>query len=702
MQHNRYDNPIATLVSYIEENNLDAFTKLFDTLQEQVDLFKFNLYQLHAERTLHQHILKHKRKPFFQFLLEREFSDKPYWQLPEASFSKTIRYLVDLIDSNPTEFIYWFDLLHNNPDLIQVNVDALYQEQTLLQFVQPAFVEKLIAAGYGINIGYDASGKPLEACMKSAIRLSNNHSHQFSEKILIAYLFYGVRTNHQECVKEVLRRNIDVNALNKLNRTALCYASMKPVNFDIIELLLAHGAEPRRALHVAIAQENVGVIEKLLFHGAGLFQNVPESFANMNVNANNCYVEGLSINGVSVTRKTRGFHQALFSIPELVECKNKQDNLSDQGELLPLHSIAACLSTITPDSEQLTSAREMFRHVNRVPSLQVNMRNYLAKNRYNQGFLAEVKENSMESYIKLIPVELRNKIMGNDDERRKAIAILNDRLDELMAFSHYVETTRDKTAKWDSMHRRLADTGSSLTCVADVIYGIHSGFSCCIVGTEKTLCCCSCCCMDSCPTCSIMLGTGLPGFILLGISIIFAAITISYLRQHGKSSFFNASDHANTPACRDKKIEAALVMIANLMSQETLPAHIEAPVAALSDPHITFDALLTHLNAIVEHYNNVELRRVKSGRSQTPLAAFDSRFFFWDDNSRLRNRNNKLPNRLQMMDDEDFNPQTHLGYELFEFIASPELAPAPIAMHEEIDEMNEIDDENVPLIALRW
>lgn len=691
---------IATLVEYVRGNNLDEFERLFNTVILHNSVLRISLQQTHEGMTLYQHIIKHRAKRFFRFLIDKQFSEKDGEFESAPNYQQTIRYLVDFMyDPNENVFHCWFDLILANRHLINADLNETYQSLTLLQHAclsKPGLITKLMDAGIGVNVSYSAENIPDTHCVKSIqvlldMRDENGKELLLTELVLSSIMHYAARCNQLDILRRTLKGSVDINMQDVNEHTALYYA-VKKEYFDIVILLLAHGAEPYSVLEDVYESASVAMLEKLLFHGAGMFRNFPVSFFTRSINVNFCYVEGMTVDGKPVSKKTVGFHNAFFTIEEMLAYKALQDSL-DLGTInqaLPLHSISQCFTVLQrdpeiPKSPAFNHAMSTFQQANRVPSLQFTIKKLFQKNRFNREFLSAAATQSLECLIKNFPVDERTNLLGLIPDQQHALAVLNDRVDELVAFSEEVKKAKIHMLRVDKIHEYNCVFSLYGNAIVDIGFAIHVFSSCCVMNSASEVCCCCYSCVTT-----PMLGFGVPGFIALALTLTTAILAGSYRYRAGNICL--ESTENNILARRNKQLAAVLDALIVLMGHEALPATIAASMGNLARPDITFMEVEKTISKIITYYKEIELPRVRENKSDTPLHAFNAGLFYWNDDQRRNNRNIRLLPLLRM-NEEGFDVQTELGYSLFE-----EINPDRDELEEEAGLQ---DGVNIPLFRMK-
>jgi hypothetical protein len=360
----------------------------------------------------------------------------------------------------------------------------------------------------------------------------------------------------------------------------------------------------------------------------------------------------MTIADAPVTRETRGFHQAFFSVQEILNCKFKQDQLDDTATIkeIPYHSL---LQIFNYYENQLTllenpafrAAIEQYRLINLVPSLKRLARSVLVHNRNDYDIATPEGAMNLSDYLTDYLPKFRDLVWVNNPEHKPVIDLINERIAELTAFEIHVKDLEGHAVKIKKIQRCASAIGVHLSYSSPALYGLYSlptSLIFCLYPTGPML-----------ASDAAMLFFGVPGFIVLGISLVSLALVVNYTRQYGcdEACKCGFSDVLSPLVRRDSNLAVMLDSLIAILRTENLPYYITNAIAELANNGVTFERTLYLLDTIIQYYIDHEIPNIRNDKSQTPYSKFNSNTFFWTDAERKAHRENNLPPHIAMNDD---------------------------------------------------
>ncbi len=515
----------------------------------------------------------------------------------------------------------------------------------------------------------------------------------------------------------------NLNARDHNKRTALSYAA-ESNNIDIVKLLLAYGASPLSAVHYAINNRHVEMTQFLIQHGGAIFTALPYTITYMNINYNDCYVEGMTIDGKPVTKETSGFMLAIHDAESLREYKARQDAMhlasfedgvftpSFRNFVLPLHSIKNALNELENlgthvNDSGIVKAHNIIRSVNNVSSLAFLARNGVRLQRNSCEIFLEEKVVSLAEYLEKIDPKIAAVVFDRHPDKLKAIAILNERLDELDALRIHMIKTYDSKKNSQNRMDCLAATSCHASYSLPSLYAFYSVFAFC--GDA----CCNCCGSHASAgpgiqiTCDAgfvskyaMYFFGIPGLVILGLVTTAIGVIIALKCIYGDQVSFCQSRDFNPKVEDYPAIHAALLALGKILTQEKLPSKLARAVQIIQSANPSFSDCIYALVELQKYYENSEIKNIRDELSTTPYHSYQDGLFFWTPAQRAANRSVKLPSRLEMSD-ENFDIQHGHGFEMFTMmeegtVTEDEALPVSITMTDD-DIKSPVVDETTPL-----
>lgn len=678
MFRSAFNNPIETLVHYIQKNDLEKFNALLDIVAQQAELMGLNLYQTVNDRTLYQHAIFNGRREFFDSLVRAKITEKGYDNRDVISLNYVRHLSQYLIKNNHREFDVVFDLLMAHKNTV-IEFDPLleYQNQTLFQFAvlgsYPA-AQKFIELGIGMNL-MDSNNEQINLSKKKFIGmllerndLTLTPAHY--EKIFI----YCVRHSLDDAVWKLLRekRVINLDVVDESDKSALVYAASRN-DMKLASYLLANGALSVGVIQKAVLVNNQEMIELLLLHGAGLFQDIRGALLRININAAYCYVEGLSVEGVPVTPKTKGFEQAIFTAAELAAYRKSQDNLTakPKTKLQPFPSLNRCFQhlEVTLDRSAypaFAAAYQTFQQIPTIPKLKFMAATVMQGVDPGSRLNVNGVEMRLDEYLNGQDLLIAKAVLGVDDDQQYALATINDRIDELQAFYNHLQQLGQRDARHKVGHEHVAAMSTHLLYATPSVYALYAA---CVPCGEFCGCCGGGHQLCSCPyvTQNAMPFFGIPGMVTAGIVVLSTVLVLAYAHRYGCDSGICCGGDGNEPlARRHQDIATALDALSAILRAEGVPPGLGGAFNVLVHPTAKFSELLTALGQIKDYYAMAELKNIENRVPSIAYRAYQSGLFFWDNVQHNHNRNVKLPPRLKMDENDDL--QHLLGYQLFEMM----------------------------------
>jgi Ankyrin repeats (3 copies) len=512
--------------------------------------------------------------------------------------------------------------------------------------------------------------------------------------------------------------NIDVKSTEGI--TALAYAA-KHGHLEIVKLLLKYGASPLNAIKYAIEKRNETITLLLLQHGGGIYSDLPRELKWMHVDAKDCYVEGMTIAGEPVTPETPGFQLALHDVHALIEYRERQDKLfvgnvskehflpGFRNSLQPMHSIKRALIELENDvnfsgNSKIEKSLKMINSVSNVPSLKWLTRTALKERQDDFEIEYEGEAITLQGYLEMIDPSLAAAVLDYRADKQYVIGLLNDRVDELSALHKHLNELSNNFNKSHSALNTFASIGCHCTYSAPSLYGCYSFMA--WIGD----CGCNCCdasigiCNQDCSAPFIskyaMYFFGVPGFVVLGILVVSISLMIAYHRMYSDMSVgFTCGDPIDIDASKFENVRMILQSLSAILANEkNIPGSVQHYLQVLKNPNAKFSHILLALINIKNYYEKSEMPKIQKDISTEAYQSYNPGLFFWTQEQREANRNNKLPPHL-VMNDEAVDVQHVLGYEMFTIVQSGNLVdldalPKSITM----SEGDKAPTERTPLI----
>jgi hypothetical protein len=698
----RFQSPLENLIHYISINEFGKFVELFDYLNKDEAIRRHNLYVLHEEMSLYFVALTKNRKQFFDFLIERQYSEK---NLPPEETAKLktkyIELLLENLPKKPALFYEQITLLTKNNELLAFDINHDFKGITLLQhacFNTPWQLAKLIRFGCLANLD-PSTDSDLNSLRIQSIKPLLDIKYDVDNlppALMTSILIASARLNRLSEVECALRNGANVNACDAQGKAAIAYA-VENSQDEMVEVLLNYSAASCLGLDAAISMQNCDMVEYLLDCGAGMFRDVPQSFLLLDANANQCCVQGMTIAGVPVTQQTHGFHAAFLSAEAFADYIKKRDRLDTTIPDDPIHitsikhNIEYVASTTNEESRKL--ANLVINRCSSVRSLQRRICTDLSIQLLETSVTTGDSLTPLSAYLDNFPIEISQAIHGRLPEKQKALGIIYDRIDELKDFQIFAEKMFKKDKNLKKLLSKLTCAGINFSYTSVVAFGAYVGFAiCCNQYTEDHwLSNLNCCCDHEVLTNNAMSFFGVPGYVLAGLNIVIFILTVIYLIKYGRGGVCCSSTGEDVLARNNDMIKTALDALVALMREENLSVEISNDLAAIEDAKITYSALLPMLQNIMSYYSDNVTIRIRDDKSQTPYANYNRNLFFHNPQASTNARNNRLPPRVVMDENPDSEMQYLLGHGLFEIVSDTDEYPEVIQMHDDLG------DESIPL-----
>lgn len=714
MQRKQYNSPVEALADQIKKGDLKTFKALYLQFTDPSGSATFNLDHSFQGHSLYEYSLIHDRREFFSFLLEQGHQESPPRQ-----------YTAELIRLIPNEdtFLYWLEKLHAHKRLTGFRGKDTYQQLTLiqhacLQSASSTIIQTLLQTGCTLALS-EAFNPDLLEQRKQANRYLFRQKN-LSTAILGDLLIYSTRQGDLESIRQGNPSGDVLSHVDDDNRTALSHAA-ESGHTDIVEYLLSIGAPACNAIHYAVNKRRKNIVEILLQHGGGAWQNLPAGFTQMDINANECYVEGMQINDVAVTPETKGFHRALHSAEDLAAFKKGQDQVNRNiatDKPLPIHSIKNTLTHLSnrhdlSDNQNLQKARDVLNEVSPVYSLKSLAAKIVHDNPERCTTTVKLAHRNPEDgtvtintktlnavqYLSQVHPSIKEKVLDDNPEQQRALQIIEERIDELLAFYYYLDRMKYNKELSKEVQSHFAAAGLHLSYSLPSAYAAYTGLAFC--GTWMTSHGNGCGPETvSCLTGNAMSFFGIPGFVVLGLTTIAALLTLNYVRQYGcDDGVCCGSDSPKPRIGVQPQLAATIATLIDVTKDEKLPAHVRDALNRISGDNLRqliYRDLLAHLNTIRSYYAHTELKNIKDDSSQTPYANFKSGLFFWQEAELNAYRAAKTPPQVVMVDEPANND--FLFFSNSESVLNLEgRQPARLTMNDYESESE--DNEEQPLLG---
>jgi hypothetical protein len=770
------------LAGYIRDGETAKFIERFELVAKTWP--EISCYLLQNGHSIHQIAMLHNRKEIFEYLVNGNYSERDLIRHVNISFfsiTKTYIQAFQRLFQNEAQYDdinYWLAMLTKHRHLILFDVTTPCQDLTLLQMmcllpeisrqklVEHNIPQKLFDLGAKQVIDAKSEYREqMDAANIAMPDLLNPRSARIViEEMLISYSAAGntnavgkllekiARIEDQQRVASLLVDEND-NPVSSLNakgkeeifhsarikhidkedipsidstrntgrRTALNHATAAG-HTETVRLLLKYGASPLNGMRIAINDQHKVITQLLLQHGGGIFSDLPKSFLWMGINANDCYVEGMSIGGHPVTRNTPGFYYAIHDAHELIQYNARQNKLAAsvrtneenipgfRNFIQPLHSIKSALRDLDGDVRMANiaafiNAYDVITKISNVPSLQWMVRSQLRELRDEIEVDFEGSALSLYEYLEKLDPKLSAAVFNIHADKQHALAILNDRIDELTALHKHLQFLLTKDKRLESSLACPAKISCCSMYLLPTLYGIYTMFA--FIGDS----CCMCCGHPVASTsgkCSslfvarhAMYFFGIPGIVISSIVLLSIAILTTYRFIYGPNSLSCCYPMSLEPRVNKfADVQPILRALSELLKDENLPDNVKDALHAISQPDSTLYRILSALITIRTHYQQTEINQVAEDTSPNPYHTYKPNLFFWTEAQRAANRNNKLPQKIAM-DETATDIQSMLGYSLFTMIQvdnSVDDAP-PVSIQMEEYEQPAPPTENTPLLG---
>lgn len=208
-----------------------------------------------------------------------------------------------------------------------LHVAVLGRHEKIVEFLMKAGAKDDIVGGFcsdtPLNTAVNMNSIPMISCLLNAGADVNSTSSEGESPLLLA-----VGKGRIDMILSLLEAGANVNKASLKSNTPLLGA-VRINKVDIVQLLLKAGADINKAnskgitpLQMAIEYKHQLNINALLKVGAGLWANLSKLELNID-DLTDAVVIGLLVDNQPVSRKMKGFENAITNLEELREAINK-------------------------------------------------------------------------------------------------------------------------------------------------------------------------------------------------------------------------------------------------------------------------------------------------------------------------------------------------------------------------------------------
>lgn len=421
-----FDTAVALLFYYLETKETGKFKEAYTILHQNKQLLPFDISAMIGSQTLLQKAAQYDNEDAFNYLISLGYTDNK-----NADRSIYIDILLKKLN-NFDLFYKWLQLFVKHKDKLVFDINAGHNTYHILPEILEIIPEKaqlVIDCGAGFEGGHCNMEKMFAALLKYDYVLS----------LELINKFYVAAANHNriDVLRHLQERGVDVNFSLPHSRNALQDAVVNG-NHEIVLYLLNHGAMATTAIRTAIECNKIEIIKSLLFYGGGLFQNLPATFNTLDIDLQGCFIVGMRVSGIPANPRMKGYARAIYSVAELNKVVAEQNRL-ELGMLaqqLPVCHLKAALDYLESqpggvDNHLLRQENAAFDSKKLMPSLKFLCRLTIEANREQMVVMEGNAEIPFEAVVENLNDNIRNMLVPSNPDQKRALAILQGRLEEL-------------------------------------------------------------------------------------------------------------------------------------------------------------------------------------------------------------------------------------------------------------------------------
>lgn len=639
-----FASPLALLFHYLETNQTIKFKESFDIFHNNNQLLHFAMDETIQSQTLLQKAVEHGNEEIFNYLIDLGYSENEN-KTDSTTKSNYIKILISKM-VNFDEFYKWLQLLLKNNDKLVFDINVSLNHETILYKVFDHFPDKaqlIINCGATFDDLVGVMDNVFAALLKYKLKLTKD----------LASKFFVVAAKHRrvDVIEHLIEQGVHINYSDSLMHTALYYA-VYAKDYDLVLYLLHHGAAPTRAIHLAVQQKNTDIVRTLLFYGGGLFQSFPAEFHNLGIELRGCYIEGMTVSGVAVNPRMKGYARAIYSVEELKTVIDNQNRLKPGMFIrqIPVHNLKSTLEYLESeqmmDNKAISRANEQLDVKRLIPSLK--FLSWLTLDAHREQLVVDDGETEVTftEAVKNLSENIRDMINLRDPAQNRALMILQGRLEELQLLEQHIT----HVSRYEHTKFKVVKTSAKWACGTSISLPISFGI---YVGCTYCMACISSPTGVNFVSTKAMYFFGVPGIIIAAILAVNISIIAYFENKYPKESkdtnlccsSWQIEKKYEPLANIDPKILLTIEALIAVTENENLPHEIKIQINELRKP----DLLLSELSAILEllynYYQTKVIPEIKNDISYTNYNHYsDFRIF------------RQIPARLQMEEEISFSP----------------------------------------------